>query len=335
MSVSGDSPGAAQAARVAAAMAGQGWRDDGHLSLRRLGLRALPDELRAVTSLRRLDISGNRLTELPAWLWELPHLEQLIVAANRLRRLDGAVSRLPALRELNVSGNRLRELPPELAACQELRGLDVSGNAIEDISVLARLPALVVLDAGGNRIAAVPLPPSPATLQSLDLSGNRLETLPETFAGFRALRRLDSSGNRLTSAALAVLRQIPLQELYLDDNLLAQPPDPADLPDLQRLSMLGNPVEQEAIGNEPGQGTISQQAASAVAGYVSSTAEPGRQYFDAPTYAVQRVAVRGQATGHPTHRESVLQPIPWCSSDHGVQQRHHDRSAVPQPQQRA
>lgn len=286
MSSTGDPPGADDSARVAAAMAAQAWPESGHLSLRRLGLRVLPDALQSAPNLRSLDISGNRLAELPAWLWELAHLEQLAAAANRLRRLDRAVSRLSRLRELDVSDNRLSELPPELAGCQELRRLDVSGNALQDISVLGQMPALVVLDAADNRIGALTLPPSPATLQSLDLSGNRLESLPDTFAAFRVLRRLDLSGNRLTSADLAVIRQLPLQELYLDDNLLGQRLDLGEVRNLQRLSMLGNPAGEEAASAEPGQGTISEQVAGAVAGYVSSTADPERQYFDSPTYDV-------------------------------------------------
>lgn len=268
--------------RVAAAIAARAWQEDGHLSLRGLGLRALPAMLRDAAGLRSLDIGSNRLAELPPWLWELPHLERLVAAGNRLRQLDGAVSRLSVLRELDVSDNWLAGLPPELAACQDLRRLDVSGNAIEDLGAVARLPGLVVLDAARNRIGAIELPPSPVTLQALDLSGNQLKTLPGSFRAFRALRRLDLSGNRLTSPALAVLARLPLQELYLDDNQLTEPVDPAEWPELRRLSAAGNPVGQAPAGAEPDRWMLSERAAAAVARHLASVADPDRQYFTAP-----------------------------------------------------
>ena len=61
-----------------------------------------------------LNLSGNRLTALPASIGSLKHLEVL-----------------------NASNNDLRELPPTMSDLRSLQTLDISGNPIA-----SRLPAL-------------------------------------------------------------------------------------------------------------------------------------------------------------------------------------------------
>jgi Leucine-rich repeat (LRR) protein len=48
------------------------------------GLTELPGSLRGSTRLRHLDVRGNRLPALPAWLAELPALESLSIGENPL-----------------------------------------------------------------------------------------------------------------------------------------------------------------------------------------------------------------------------------------------------------
>lgn len=228
-------------ARVSAAMEAQDWQRSGHLSLRRLGLQALPDHVPSLGFLTSLDLSGNQLAELPpAWLYDATRLQRLILAGNRLTALPANIGQAAALRLLDVSGNRLRAIPPEIANCQELQRIDVSGNLLSDLTPLAEVPGLLILDAADNKLSELATAPGPPTLTALDLSGNELLTLPEAFSQLHALRRLDLSGNHLTSDALAVLAELPLEELYLDDNQL----DTLEgLPDVVRLSAQGNPAQ--------------------------------------------------------------------------------------------
>ena len=64
-----------------------------HLTLYSLGWRTLPESLQALTQLETLDVSRNPLTELPAWLADLPNLTRLItgwveVSDKDRRRLE-------------------------------------------------------------------------------------------------------------------------------------------------------------------------------------------------------------------------------------------------------
>ncbi|MEI8407705.1 MULTISPECIES: leucine-rich repeat domain-containing protein [unclassified Kribbella] len=299
-------------ARAEAAIADQSWMRTGHLSLRRLGLPALPDRLSHDYSfLTSLDLSGNRLTDLPRWLFAAPRLQRLILAGNRLAELPDEVGLLTALRVLDVSDNRLRSIPSTIRSCHELRRVDVSGNNLRDISPLAEVPGLLVLDAANNRLTELATPPGPPTLTSLDLSGNDLDALPAGFDQLRALRRLDLSGNYLTSEAVAVLRELPLEELYLDDNRLSTL---RGLPDVVRLSALGNPIlppdyswEELAETSFPGgvvnepepswhvpvdEGPVDEgpadeepvvgDPAEIIRRSVAGGFDPGRRYFDTP-----------------------------------------------------
>ncbi|GAA1595599.1 hypothetical protein GCM10009804_60230 [Kribbella hippodromi] len=233
--------------RASAAMAAQDWQQSGHLSLRRMGLRSLPDRVPSLELLTSLDLSDNRLTELPpAWLSDATRLQRLVLAGNRLTELPETIGQAAALRLLDVSDNRLSEIPAAIARCHELRRIDVSSNGLRDLTPLAEVPGLLILDAADNRLAELTGAPGPPTLTALDLSGNELETLPAAFAQLPALRRLDLSGNHLTSAALDVLAGLPLEELYLDDNELEVLPP---LPSILLLSAQGNQATDSILGD--------------------------------------------------------------------------------------
>jgi Leucine-rich repeat (LRR) protein len=86
-----------------------------HLDLEgcKLTTAGLPMRWDSCTVLAHVDLTGNRLTALPAALLRLPSLTTLLASHNRLTELDvrGAS---PSLRVVDVSHNRLRELrgPP-------------------------------------------------------------------------------------------------------------------------------------------------------------------------------------------------------------------------------
>jgi hypothetical protein len=94
------------------------------LDLSRNRLTQLPD-LRCLTRLVTLDLTGNRFKALPDWLASLSTLRILRAAENQLT----TITRLPPhLEELYLGYNRIRRLPSEIAAMTRLRVVDLSGN---------------------------------------------------------------------------------------------------------------------------------------------------------------------------------------------------------------
>ncbi|KAA0170628.1 hypothetical protein FNF28_01390 [Cafeteria roenbergensis] len=187
------------------------------LDASRNALRTLPGlKLFAqLEALRKLDVSSNCLTSLPAAIsWcarlqilnasanvlegvpaELGSLGELVLdlSRNRIERLGPVIGMHSSLAQLVLEGNLLSELPDELGQTASLVELCVAGNMLTQLqdAVCARLGSLRTLDASNNRLRSV----SPAlgritTLRHLNLFHNLLETLPLELAP--AMTRLES-----------------------------------------------------------------------------------------------------------------------------------------------
>jgi hypothetical protein len=160
-----------------------------------------PVGLGLFTALTNLDVSGNKLEELPL----LPEtLTTLDVSGNELtalpplpltlttldvsdNKLPGLPYLPPVLETLDASGNVLTALP---ALSDTLTALNVSGNELPGLPNLP--PTLTALDASDNALEGLPnLPP---TLTALNVSDNALKGLPNLPP---TLTTLDASDNEL------------------------------------------------------------------------------------------------------------------------------------------
>nr|UMO79207.1 Leucin rich repeat domain containing protein [Pandoravirus belohorizontensis] len=95
------------------------------IRLSNLGLGRVPSALAALPlGLAVLDLSSNRLADLPDWLARFTSLRVLDLAANRLTRVPPCVGALTALARLDLSQNRLDAIPawfgPALVGLRQL-----------------------------------------------------------------------------------------------------------------------------------------------------------------------------------------------------------------------
>jgi Leucine-rich repeat (LRR) protein len=74
--------------------------------------------------------SRTRLEVLPSALGDCASLRKLIVSGNRLTQLDGSILRLPVLEELWAGDNRLSAIPTSEAWGASLKTLYLHGNPI-------------------------------------------------------------------------------------------------------------------------------------------------------------------------------------------------------------
>jgi hypothetical protein len=174
-------------------------------------LTELPDEvLHLADSLEVLNLSGNRLNTLPAWLPRLPRLKVVFASGNPFTELPEVLGDCPALDMVGFKACRIRRVPAA-ALPPRLRWLILTDNAIE------QLP-----DALGER----------PRLQKLMLAGNRLQTLPEGLAGAQRLELLRLSANRF-EALPAWLTALPrLSWLALAGNPMDRVPPANTLPQI-------------------------------------------------------------------------------------------------------
>ena len=163
-------------------------------------LRSLPIELFQLHNVRKIDVSQNKIIELPFQVvsdelgsvdvdigWSCPHLEELNVSMNLLTYLPWCLWCSRNLRVLKCSKNKLTSLyPPDVLVTEEilslcLENVDLSHNSLK-ISVpefIFELPSLKVLNLSNNSIKKLPeMMWESANLHELDLSNNLLENLP-------------------------------------------------------------------------------------------------------------------------------------------------------------
>jgi len=132
--------------------------------------RSLERALKEPERVYRLDLSGQKLKELPEGLFALVNLNALDLSGNKLKELPDRLAELKHLQELRVSRNKLVTFPPAICQLRHLKRLDLSRNALTGMPVcMKQLTELV----------------------SLDLWSNDLAEFPEEIGGMEALRFLD------------------------------------------------------------------------------------------------------------------------------------------------
>ncbi|XP_039980335.1 leucine-rich alpha-2-glycoprotein-like [Xiphias gladius] len=185
--------------------------------------------LRGVPHLNTLDLTGNKLTDLPADVFSHAPLHTLVLKNNLIENADAEW--LPdnsSITWLDLSGNRLRKFRNALfLKLPHLENLDLSDNSLEGISANALDPL--------------------TKLERLNLQDNKLHTLDASLLqSTRNLTYLFLSRNKLSAIPPHLFQQLSqLRVLSLDDNQLSHIPpsllDPLNSLDDEGLDLSANP----------------------------------------------------------------------------------------------
>jgi Leucine-rich repeat (LRR) protein len=192
--------------------------------------------------LRELDLRDNRFTTLPG-LATFSNLDRLQLSGNRLKQLPAGLENLSRLTSLKAAGNQLKVIPPQLPS--QLLEIDFSNNQLETFpDILDQLPHLRRLQLSRNRLSALPASlQSCRSLSELELDHNRFQVLPDCIGKLNQLKRLRAAKNQLTTTAdwlpgLSQLEILDLQKNHLKE--LVVPKAPARL---RKLFLNGNALE--------------------------------------------------------------------------------------------
>lgn len=117
------------------------------VDLTRNRLSDLPEELKSLPDLTYLIVNRNRLRGLPQWLPELTDLSVLLADYNRMEDFPEVLLRMPQLKQLSLGENFLTGIPLDIDNMTSLEILSLWGNVLASFPAsLGNLEQLQVLD---------------------------------------------------------------------------------------------------------------------------------------------------------------------------------------------
>ncbi|KAK8657716.1 hypothetical protein V6N13_035941 [Hibiscus sabdariffa] len=161
-----------------------------------------PDEVLDLDkSVRTLDVTQNKLVEIPMEISKLVNMQRLILASNHIQRLPSNVGKLQSLKVMILDGNQITSLPDELGELVRLEKLSISGN------MLVSLP---------ETIGCL------HHLSLLNVSSNKLKHLPESVGICFALEELQANDNLIEELPASICNLVQLKSLSLNNNKVSQ-----------------------------------------------------------------------------------------------------------------
>ncbi|KAK6731777.1 hypothetical protein RB195_007933 [Necator americanus] len=178
-----------------------------------------------------VDLSHNRLTEVPIAIGRLFRLKKIDLSHNKIKKLHQFIfNKISHLHTIDLSHNELPSVSPYVFSdCAYLTSLNLSHNHISQLF--------------HDSLAKCPL------LKRIDLSDNRLGSLADALSQALAVRRLDVSRNRLE---LLQWDELPprLEHLIVDSNIISLL-GAAIKSKVRTASLRGNRIEQLSADQIP------------------------------------------------------------------------------------
>jgi len=194
----------------------------------------LPIELGNLTSLQKLNLSGNKLTSIPTQIGSLIALKELKISGSDIsKNIPKEIGNISKLEQLDLSNNQLTgSIPKEIGNISKLEQLDLSNNQLtksipEEIGSILNLK---LLNLSNNQLEDL-IPEeigSILNLKLLNLSNNQLEkSIPDKIIDLDKLEilRLNNNNlkgtipNKFTTATDASFKEIDLSSNFLDGNI--------------------------------------------------------------------------------------------------------------------
>jgi Leucine-rich repeat (LRR) protein len=160
----------------------------------------LPTSLETLDKVTDIDLSQNDLLKVPSLLFSLPNLKRINLSGNQISDLPPDLGDFwKDLESLNLARNRLKSLPNSLCKMERLKRLFLSSNQLDFDGIpsgIGKLANLQVFDACYNNLEVIPEGVVRCgRLKRLLLSHNRLITLPDAIHLLSDIEKLDLSDN--------------------------------------------------------------------------------------------------------------------------------------------
>eukprot|EP00002_Diphylleia_rotans_P003850 TRINITY_DN12732_c0_g1_i1.p1 TRINITY_DN12732_c0_g1~~TRINITY_DN12732_c0_g1_i1.p1 ORF type:complete len:825 (+),score=126.80 TRINITY_DN12732_c0_g1_i1:71-2545(+) len=206
----------------------------------------IPDGVFSAIFLRSLILDRNKISNLPQNFSKLIHLEELSATQNMLISLPKWFQKLSKLRLLNLSDNKLGSISDTLARITNLQHLDLHANLLSDLSYeISKLQALTYLNVSNNSLRHLPSLSGMDNLMELHLAGNRLASLPGSLGALTSLVILDLSSNQIPQISEDLGELKRLMTLKCNKNkLYSLPKSISSLMFLYEIDLSGNEFKE-------------------------------------------------------------------------------------------
>lgn len=205
-------------------------------------INQIPPEIVQLLDLGSLRMANNKLTDLPDELFLLKSLKLLDLTHNSLTVIPESICNAEGLVELNVSDNQLKSLPMGLSACRHLEKIDASQNFISSLPVdFSALRKLKFLNLSQNKLTAIPQSIGKLTeLDQLLLAKNQIKDIPEnSLSCLPKIKLLDLKENKLQYFT-EFPRSTAFDSIFLGFNLLTHLDNFENSPNLTVLDVKNN-----------------------------------------------------------------------------------------------
>ncbi|KAK2142690.1 hypothetical protein LSH36_923g01057 [Paralvinella palmiformis] len=179
------------------------------------------DAMATMPLLQKLDISQNKISELPDLTTVFPVLQSLSAYSNVLSRMGRTTAK-----SLTLDYNKMTELPDVNNVWDTFSYLSVSGNNISSIPSgdIPRLPKCRNFNIRSNKLTTFPDVSNMTDLYSLDLSSNRINSMSGV-PRMSSLVVLTMDDNELTTFPNLTNIKNRLSILFIFDNEIVVFPD--------------------------------------------------------------------------------------------------------------
>ena len=116
-------------------------------------IQKVPNCISILNNLKNLDLSNNKIKDLPVGLFLLKQLKILYLNGNQIQSLNDEIGQLENLIILNLADNKLVSLPISIGRLKKLQGLHLQNNHLRKLPInLLELENLVICNYSNNLI---------------------------------------------------------------------------------------------------------------------------------------------------------------------------------------
>jgi hypothetical protein len=220
-----------------------------NVNLSSKNLTEIPQNILEIApAIRELNLTGNKLTQLPKEIGNMVNLEKLLLNKNQLTELPKEIGKLKKLKSLSLFDNKVTQLPKEIGDLTNLEELVLARQKLTQLPESLRNSASKItrLYVQENKLTELPDWIGEFTnLEILNVANNPLKKLPDSMSKLQKLQILNISYTNITSLPLSMKKLTNLKYITYKNHIMEKIANISSSIDFLNM-MLSNVVDKNA-----------------------------------------------------------------------------------------